>query len=219
LPTKKNLSADAAYAALHERITNGVIKPGERIREVAIVEEFGLSRTPVREALQRLESEGLLEHLPHRGMVVKQLDHQAVTELYLMREVLEGTAAGMAAKHASDAEIASLYDMLEEQTIQHRERPDSVEAAQLNKIFHKALYRGAHNRYLFSMLQMLTIDLALLGRTTLSLDGRVSKSVKEHRLILDAIAAHDPEAASEAARAHIHAAHKARLRVLFEDDQ
>jgi len=215
----KKLSANSAYESLHARIIEGKIKPGERIREAAIVEEFGLSRTPVREALQRLESAGLLEHVPHCGMVVKQLDHQAVTELYLMREVLESTAARMAAKHASDAEIAALYDMLDEQERQYKERPNNIEAARLNKVFHVALYRGAHNRYLYDMLQTLSIDLALLGRTTLSLKDRVGESVTEHRQILDAIAAHNPEEAADAAKAHIHSAHKARLRVLFEDEQ
>ena len=217
--SKKKLSADGAFEVLKTRILDGQIGPGERIREAAIAEEFSLSRTPVREALQRLENAGLLEHLPHKGMAVKQLDHQAVTELYLMREVLEATAARMAARHASDAEIAALYDLLDEQETQHKEKPDDREAARLNKVFHVALYRGAHNRYLFDMLQTLSIDLALLGRTTLSLKDRVVASVEEHRRILDAIAAHKPDEASEAAKAHIHAAHKARLRVLFEDEK
>ncbi len=224
------LSGDKAYEALYSRIMGGEIKPGERVREAGVAKEFGLSRTPVREVLQRLESEGLLMHQPHRGMVVKQLDHQAVTELYLMREVLEATAASMAAQHASDAEVAALQDILEEQRKQYatrevgdddkgcRNESDDSAAANLNKMFHKMLVRSAHNRYLFDMAQTLSIELALLGRTTLSLSGRLEESLLEHQAILDAITARDSEKAKLAATAHIQSAHKSRLRVLFEDE-
>ena len=209
------LTADRAYRALHDRIAEGVIAPGDRLREAALAEEFGLSRTPVREALRRLESDGLLVHEPHRGMVVRTLDHRAVTELYLIREVLEGTAAALAARHASDAEIDTLHEMVETQA----GVDDGVEAARLNKLFHRALYRGAHNRYLIDMLDGLATSMTLLGRTTLSLPGRAGNAYEEHRAIIEALHAHDPEAAERAARAHIHAAHRARLRIMFDDER
>ena len=214
------LTADTIFETLHERIVDGDITPGTRIREAAVAEEFGLSRTPVREAIRRLESAGLVEHQPHRGAVVRRLDHQAVTELYLIREVLEGTAAGLAARHASDAEIGALYELLDEQEALPGEAPDvdPARAARLNKLFHRTLYRGAHNRYLLDTLDGLAVSMSLLGRTTLGLPGRNAVAVVEHRRILDAIAAHDPVAADAAARAHIHAAHRARLRLLLEDE-
>jgi len=212
---KQKLTAEEAFLELHNRIINGDIKPGERIRESAVAEEFGLSRTPVRESLRRLESSGLLIHQAHKGVVVRQLDHQEVVELYLMREVLEGTAAALAARHASDAEIAALYDLLEEQEISIK---DPLRGAKINKLFHKALYCGAHNRFLLEMLNSLSLSMALLGRTTLSLRNRAEEALAEHRAILDAVKARDPIEAEKCARRHIHAAHKARLRILFEDD-
>lgn len=211
------LTADGAYEALRARIVDGKILPGERLREAALASELGLSRTPVREALRRLESAGLVEHRPHRGVVVRQLDHNAVTELYLMREVLEATAAGLAARHASDAEIATLEDMLAEQSALFE--GDAEGAARLNKLFHRALYRGAHNRYLLETLDALAVSMSLLGRTTLSLPGRNAEAVGEHRAILDAIARHDPDAAEAAARTHIQGAHRARLRLMYEDER
>lgn len=212
---KKKLTADETFHELHKRITDGKIKPGERIRESVIAEEFGLSRTPVREALRRLESSGLLIHQAHKGAVVRQLDHHEVTELYLMREVLEGTAAGLAAQHASKAEIASLYDLLEEQ---QRYEKDPIKSAKINKLFHKAIHLGAHNRYLLDMLSSMSLSMALLGKTTLGIKKRCSEASSEHRLIIDAIKARDSVAAEKFAKQHIHAAHKARLRLLFEDD-
>ncbi|MEM8794970.1 MAG: GntR family transcriptional regulator [Pseudomonadota bacterium] len=218
--TKAPLTADIVYKVLHKRISDGEVKPGERLREAAIAEEFQLSRTPVREALRRLETEGLVIHQPHKGMVVRKLDHRAVTELYLMREVLEGTAAGLASRHASDAEIETLFAMVSEQEATHGDGTgDGREAARLNKNFHRALYLGAHNRYLMQMLDGLSTSMALLGRTTLSLPERQQKAVEEHRAIIEAIAARDPESAEKAARLHIHEAHKARLRILFEDEE
>lgn len=214
-PRRAALSGDGAYEHVRTAIADGVMKPGERVRETELAERLGISRTPVREALRRLESDGLLAHEPHRGMVVNHLDHQAVTELYLMREVLEGTAAALASRHASDAEIAALRDMVEGQSAPHA---DAATHAQWNKVFHRALYLGAHNRYLLQMLNGLATSMSLLGRTTLSLNGRPQVAAQEHLRIVEAIAAHDPVAAEDAARHHIHMAHKARLKVMLEDE-
>ena len=86
------------YQSIYELLLNGSLKPGDRLTEAKLAKRFGISRTPVREALRRLQTQGLLQHQPYRGMVVATLDPQAVTELYVMREVLEGTAAALAAK-------------------------------------------------------------------------------------------------------------------------
>lgn len=208
------LTADDAYQALHDQIVDGRLKPGARLREGEIAEAMGLSRTPVREALRRLESDGLLSHEPHKGAVVRQLDYQAANELYLMREVLEGTAAALAARHMAEAELAAIYDIL---AAEEAVNDDPKEAARLNKVFHRALCHGAHNRYLLDMLDSLSLAMALLGQTTLSLSDRKENSLVEHRQILDAIAAHDPDTAEAAARAHIRAAHRARLKLLLDE--
>src|SRR3546814_15861515 len=82
---------EIAYVRLKESIQTGELKPGQRIREIEMADRLRMSRTPVREALRRLEADGLLTFAPYRGMVIAELDHQAVMELYQMREVLEGT--------------------------------------------------------------------------------------------------------------------------------
>lgn len=210
----RKLTAEDAYQDIRGKILSGTIKPGDRLREGELAEKLGLSRTPVREAIRRLESDGLLIHEPHKGVVVAQLDYQAVTELYLVREVLEGTAAALAAQHASEAEVAALTDLLENQL---PDATDPAQASRLNRVFHRAIYHGAHNRFLIKTLDGLAQSMALLGRTTLGLPGRQTEALAEHRAILDAIARKDSTAADEAARAHIRSAHKARLRILYED--
>jgi len=99
---------DFAYAAMLRGIADGTFKPGERMREVAISQWLGISRTPVREGLRRLEADGLLAHTPHAGMLVTPVDRRMVAELYDMREVLEGTAARLAAENATRTDIDAL---------------------------------------------------------------------------------------------------------------
>ena len=204
-----------AYEALRERILTGAISPGSRLREVELAASLGLSRTPVREALRRLEADGLVEHLPHRGAVVRVLGRQEATELYLMREVLEGTAAEQSARHMSAPEREALRDVLE---AERAVTDDPVESARLNLVFHRALAHGAHNRYLIAMLESLAQGLSLLGRTTLGMLGRADAALEEHETILRAVEAGDAASAGEAARAHIRAAHRARLGILMAED-
>ena len=210
----RRMAAEDAYQLLRDRILQGQIKPGERLREASLAEELGVSRTPIREALLRLKNDSLLVHEPNRGMIVSSLDYQAVTELYLVREVLEGTAAGLAAQHASDAEIEALADLLD---AQKRQANDPSEASRLNRVFHRAIYHGAHNRFIIKTLDGLSQSMSLLGRTTLSIEGRQAQALHEHRAILAEIERRDAAAAEEAARAHIRSAHRHRLRILHED--
>ncbi|QPH53356.1 GntR family transcriptional regulator [Pontivivens ytuae] len=210
----RKLTANEAFEKIRDKILTGRIKPGDRLNEGELASELGLSRTPVREAIRRLESDGLVVHEPHRGVTVNQLDNQAVSELYTIREVLEATAAALAAQHASEMEIAALSDLLA------RQKPNDAnpaEASRLNRIFHRAICDGAHNRYLNRTLDGLAQSMALLGRTTLSVPGRQAEAIEEHTAILDAIARRDAAAAEAAARKHIRSAHKARLTILYYD--
>ena len=203
--------AEAAYRWLHDSIAAGDLAPGMRVRENEIARRLGSSRTPVREAIRRLEADGLIQHVPHFGAVVATLDRQSVIELYAMREVLEGTAARFAARHASDAEIAHLRGMIAEEK-DAAAAPERL--AEINARFHAALYHASHNRYLLRALTSLTDALSLLGRTTLGMPGRADAARREHRRLVKAIAGRDEETAEQTARAHIRAAQDARLKML-----
>jgi DNA-binding GntR family transcriptional regulator len=205
---------EVAYGRLKAAIQAGELRPGQRIRENEMADRLAMSRTPVREALRRLESDGLLTFAPYRGMVISKLDHQAVMELYSMREVLEGTAAGLAARHASDAEIAIVKDICESEP---GAIGDPRKIASHNKHFHGALYRAAHNRYLLKTLNVLSDAMALLGMTTMAITGRSETAHGEHLAIVAAIEARDPATAEAAMRDHIRMAQRARLRLMFEE--
>ncbi|GAA4332945.1 GntR family transcriptional regulator [Pigmentiphaga soli] len=204
--------SDHAYQYVRSAIRNGDLAPGTRLRETELAELLGLSRTPVREALGRLESEGLVANEPGRGLIVTELDHGMISELYVMREVLEGTAARLAARHASDVEIATLREIADRDDAL---RGDAERLAANNRYFHETLYRCAHNRYLLKTLNSLQESMALLGPTTLEVPERAATSTGEHQEVVAALEARDPDLAEKLTREHIRASYKVRLSRLW----
>jgi DNA-binding GntR family transcriptional regulator len=204
-------SAAGVYDMLLEAIEAGQLGPGTRLRESDLARRFSVSRTPIREALKRLETQGLVVHEPHHGAVVATLDYSQIAELYLMREVLEGTAAHLAAIHATAVEVELLHEMVE------RDRQRLMIPGQLahtNRQFHQQIRHSARNRYLGGMLENLRLSLALLALTTLESQERAEQSIEEHEKIAERIAARDAQGAEQAARAHIRAAFRARILLL-----
>jgi DNA-binding GntR family transcriptional regulator len=188
---------------------------GQRIREAEVAQWLGVSRTPVREAFRRLQADGLLVLTPWRGAQVAELGRQQVVELYAMRRALEGTAAGLAAEHASEDEVALLFDLIEQDKAAQGQ-PDRM--AEYNRRFHEAVHGAAHNRYLLEALNGLDDSLALLKSTTYEVPGRAEAARREHIGIAETISQRHPDAAEQAARVHISAAEEARLKLLFGDD-
>jgi DNA-binding GntR family transcriptional regulator len=206
-------SAQQAYQYVIRGLEDGSLQPGTRVRETELAKSVGISRTPVREALNRLVNEGLVTNDPHRGMIITELDQGLVSELYEMRGVLESTAASLAAKHATDVEVSLLRTLMEAD----REMTDAVEIANNNRMFHQVLYQCGHNRFLLKTLQALQNSMLLLGNSTLSERGRPDEARNEHEAIVQALEARDPEMAAEAARKHIQEAYKTRLRRFLFD--
>jgi DNA-binding GntR family transcriptional regulator len=200
--------ADFVFESLRDAISDGRIAVGERVREEEIARELGVSRTPVREALQRLHQRGLLVLGAGRGLVVAELSQHQVLQLYAMREILEGSAARFAAQHATAADVAILYRLQKELA---DAKPDALLLVTLNRRFHQAIYEAAHNQYLMQTLNMLHDSFALLHNATFRVPSRRSESDEEHRRIVAAIEKRDPDAAEEAAREHIRQAQRTRF--------
>jgi DNA-binding GntR family transcriptional regulator len=203
-------TGETAYEALVVSIRRGEYRPGDRLREEDVSEKLSISRTPVREALRRLEADGIVEHRPRQGAVVRQLSHSEVVELYEMRVVLERTAAEMAAKHGTDAEFDALDDL--NQSIRD-ERVNPARAAAINQDFHRGLYLASRNRFLLEAARALNNSLMLLGPTTFTDEDRVDVVVSQHQSIIDALRDADVEAAGAAAEAHLQTSLRQRLRV------
>jgi DNA-binding GntR family transcriptional regulator len=204
-------SGEAAYDALVEALRAGSFQPGDRLREEDVASRLSLSRTPVREALRRLESDGIVEHRPRIGAVIRRLGHRELVELYEMRIVLERTAAQMAAKHGALEE----FDALDACTDQiERAQDDPARGAAINQDFHSALYLAGRNRFLLDAARALNNALLLLGPTTYTRPARIEEVVRQHRDITAAVRAGDGEAAGRAAEVHLRTSLQHRLQGL-----
>ena len=196
-----------AYVLILEAIDVGIYKPGSRLVESELAERFGVSRTPVREALQRLETQSLLTR-DGRSLVVASLDHNQMAELYVVRTELEGLAARLAAQHASEEEIDVLQQMVgADRTWTH----DASALSRSNKRFHKQLHLASHNRFLVQQLDLVHRSMALLATTSLAVEGRGPVALDEHQAIVTAISERNGAAAYQAVRQHLNQAFITRL--------
>lgn len=202
------LAADYVYAKLRQGIENGTYPPGSRMREIDLAKRLGVSRTPVRQALARLEVEGMLALAPRGGLSVARLDSDAIAELYDMREALETNAASFAARNASPRQIEALFDIMGEEP---GPDADAAEFVRHNTRLHQAIYDAARNRFLNKAMQALHDALVLLGPTTLVGQARRKAAHDEHAALVDAIARRDEASAAEIARAHIRNAYQVRV--------
>lgn len=199
------------YAKLLDEIRRGRLRPGDRLTETDLAARLGISRTPVREAIRALETDGLVTHTPRVGATIRALDSAEVTELYEMRAVLEGTAARFAARAAYSSETDELVEINDEMAAA---AGDVDRLFIYNARFHLVLRNAARNRFLMRAVDAIQKTLLILGPSTMEETDRVEAALDEHRAIIEALLAHDEDRAEAAMRAHIEAAHRARLRQL-----
>lgn len=206
--TTKNEPKDA-YGLILNAIDEGQFTPGDRLVESDLADRFGVSRTPVREALQRLETEAMLCR-DGRSLIVASLDHNQIAEFYEVRSQLEGLAAALAAKHASEEEIRVMFGMVEADNAIVN---DPKLLSRSNRRFHNQIHLASRNRYLVRQLEMVHRSMALLTVSSLAAAGRGRESLSEHQAIVQAIANRQPEQADAAVRHHLSLAFETRLRI------
>lgn len=197
-----------AYDLILQAIDVGVYKPGDRLVESDLAERFGVSRTPIREALQRLETQSLLSR-DGRSLIVSSLDHNEMAELYVVRSELEALAARLAARHAAAEEVKVLQDMVESDRALV---DDPAALARANRRFHRQIHLASHNRFLVQQLDLVYRSMALMATSSLTAQGRGETALAEHQAVVDAIAARDEDTAYEALKKHISVAFETRLK-------
>lgn len=198
---------DHVYESLRERLRDGRLQPGDRLNVVKLAEELGVSRTPVQEAMNLLERDGFLAFQPRRGAIITELEPGQAAELYVMREMLHGKAARLAAQHASEVEIRTLRDLLGAQAQRVNDIPEFI---RLNQHFHDAIFQMAHNRYLLQAVNMFHSSLALLNSNHYLVSGRPEAAYSEHVAIVEAIERRDSDSAEKAMLEHIRASEHLR---------
>lgn len=199
---------------LRHRILDGSYSPEEVIPEQDLAEAFGVSRTPVREALKQLENEGLVEIRPRVGTFVRYPTRREIIELFQVKESLEGLAANLVAQRAPTGEVDQLQQNLRESSIAIRE-DDADTYARLVHEFHWRLVLGSHNQKLIEHYDRLMNQLTYhrLVLETVAVPGRIQQSHHEHEAVVAAIAAQDATGAELAMRNHVHASSRV---VLFQ---
>lgn len=192
----------------------GRIAPGSKLGEAELAKRFGVSRGPLREAIQRLESRKLLERIPHVGCRVAALSQAELIEVYQVRELLEGEAARLAAERMTPAEITGLADLLaQHETQQDLQADEGYFQHEGDLDFHYHIIKGSHNKALANLLINELYYLVRMYRYRASqASHRPMRAFHEHRAILDAIEAHDGEMAQLLMRRHL-----AKARVNLEE--
>ena len=209
MTTPNKIPQKDAYKLVLDAIDGGIFKPGDRLVESDLAERFGVSRTPIREALQRLETQSLLAR-DGRSLIVATLDHNQMTELYAVRAELEALAARLAARHATTEEVRVLRDMVFEDRSLIGD-PPALSLA--NRRFHKQIHLASHNRYLVQQLDLVHRTMALMATTSLAVKGRSKTALDEHQAIVKAIEMRDEDRAFGALKDHISTAFVTRLKI------
>ncbi len=198
-------------------LLDGEYLPGDRIYEATIAQALGVSRNPVREAVRRLQQDGLLDVRPHYGIYVTTVPAEEIEDIYRIRGALEGTATGLAAERMTDEEIEALAQIYAEQvSAADRAAPlprEPVSVVQADR-FHHAIHLGARSPRLLVLLEQIYAQVTHFRNLTLRVPGRASISAAGHRDILEAIRARDVEAAEMRMRLHVDDARKALERQL-----
>jgi DNA-binding GntR family transcriptional regulator len=191
-----------AYEQLQAAIIDGKLQPNERLVETDLVRMLSASRSAVRTALVRLTQEGLVEHEPNRGAKVRLIDEHEAAEILESRMVLEGLAARYAARHATNADLTELEAILSEMR-RLLDDGDLLGASGLNAKLHARLLEIAQHGTVSRLVSTLSSQLVRFQYRTILQPGRAEQSHTEHRAIVEAVAAADPDAAEQAMRAHL----------------
>jgi DNA-binding GntR family transcriptional regulator len=203
-------SADAVHETLHQAITTGTLPPGWLLREENLAEVFQVSRTPIREALMRLEAGHMVERTRRRALVVSEVTTEQILEVYIIREALDGIAARLAAQFATEADLLELEEinLLIGSAF---DAGDNQKMARLNVDFHDVIARASRNEMLHEFVQNVHTWVMRFQTTTFSHVGRAPQAIDEHDEIIAGLRRRDPTASEDAARRHIRRSLDARL--------
>jgi len=202
--------------AIREAIINGSLKPRERLMEIQMAEELGVSRTPIREALRKLELEGFIVMVPRKGAYVADISTKDIADVFEIRASLEGLAAALAAERATEEELEFMERCL---VI----KAEAIANADFDKLvdidtkFHEAIYKASRNERLVSIVNNLREQIQRLRTTSLSVPGRMYQSLKEHRAIVEAIQSRDVSLARQVSQDHIENAENVMMESIKRD--
>lgn len=204
-----------ATEEIRRMVQRGVLEPGQRISIDYLAEMFGISRTPVREAVQRLELEGLVEVIPRIGVLVRAITTDEARDVYLLKAAIEPLAARWAAERSSATATRSLEQIIGRMQDAVRDE-DIIGYADLVEEFHQALIEAAGSPGLVGMWSVISGRVHQLRMLNLMQEGRLESSLLQHRAVTEAVASADGDAAEAVMRTHMHDAHESALRAVAQ---
>lgn len=207
-----SLRPDSPYEVLKQAILNGEFAPGEPLVEAMLAERLAVSRTPVREALSRLEQDGLAQRTAS-GLTVREHTPEQVLDIYHTRYVLEGLASEVAAERRTELDVRSIDGLIKAGDQIDTSNPRAM--AEYNRELHRAIWRASHNETVIDLLERLDLHLRRYPETTLTYPGRWEESLVQHRALAEAIRRRDGDAARNQAIEHFRAAQEIRLTLWF----
>jgi DNA-binding GntR family transcriptional regulator len=211
-----HISHPALYQEVAERLRQRIfaheLPPGAWVDEQTLATDYGISRTPLREALKVLAAEGLVTLKPRRGCYVTEISEQDLDDIFPLMAMLEGRCAGEASQRARPEEIQQL-ETIHSELERHAKNQQIEPFFEANQAFHLRIQEISGNRWLLQMIQDLRKVLKLTRLHSLSIEGRLQQSLLEHRTIMAAIKARDAQSAEEAMRAHLLAGRQALSKI------
>jgi DNA-binding GntR family transcriptional regulator len=204
--------------SLREAIFNGTLQPGERLMEIQLADELGVSRTPVREALRNLELEGFIVMIPRKGAYVADLTLKDIEDVFEIRIALEGLAAELCAERMTEEEIERMERLL-------AEKAEAINIGSMDKLievdtdFHETLYKASRNERLSNIISNLREQIQRYRTTSLAYPGRMKSSLLEHRAIVEALHARDANLAKQLAEEHIENAEHTLLETIRKEKE
>ncbi len=206
---------EAVCETLRDAIRKGILEPGERLMEVQLADELGISRTPVREAIRKLEQEGYVIMMPRRGTYVSDVSVHDVKEIFEIRSALESLATGLAARKIEPESIETLQNLLIE-IEGYIEKNDIEKIVESDIKFHGLIYQISGNERLVNIINNLKEQTARFRTLSMSYPGRLQETLEEHSEMVEAIANGDVSAARDAAEHHMESAEKTLLKAMLK---
>ncbi|MGI9952558.1 GntR family transcriptional regulator [Moorellaceae bacterium AZ2] len=207
---------EIVFETLREAILSGQLKAGERLMEVQLAEEMGVSRTPVREAIRKLELEGLVVMVPRKGAYVAGISTKDITEVFEIRSALESLAAALACERITEEELEELERLLV-QVAECVEKNDLETLIQVDTRFHSVLYRASRNERLAQIINNLGDQIQRFRTTSLAAPGRMKEALEEHKALVEAITARNVELAQRLAQEHIENAENRMMEAIMKE--
>lgn len=209
---------ELVFEAIREAVISGRLKPGERLMEIQLADQLGVSRTPVREAIRKLELEGFVVMIARKGAYVADISLKEIVDVFEIRGALEGLAAELAAERATDERIEEMERFLVElgEMIDARDLEGIVEK---DTRFHETLYSSSRNERLSQILSLLREQIQRFRTRTMTHPARMRIALEEHRRIVEAVAARDVKLARRLAQEHVESAENSLMMLLAQDEK